>query len=276
MDVPDRVKAHAFDAVDKAKDTSYFTEYLDTVRGMEAAKAYKELSFSLMALKQGHRVLDVGCGTGEDVLAMARIVGRRGRAVGVDSSQTMVDEAKKRSARMKASNVSFSVRNAERLGFEDDTFEGCRADRVFQHIRDPRDALREMIRVAKSGSGRIVVVDPDWESLLIDSEYDGVSREVALAHAGGVKNGRSGRRLYGMLKDAGLTGVTATALAPIVTDYDLALRIVDLDENARLAVEAGTISKSQAAKWLTDLRRRQHSGRFFACLTLVVAAGTKP
>ena len=47
-------------------------------------------------MQEGHHILDVGCGTGDDVLALARIVGETGRVVGIDNSETMIAEARQR------------------------------------------------------------------------------------------------------------------------------------------------------------------------------------
>ena len=52
----------------------------------------------MLALAPGQHVLDVGCGTGDDARDMAAIVGPGGKVVGLDNSQAMVDEAKRRAA----------------------------------------------------------------------------------------------------------------------------------------------------------------------------------
>ena len=87
--------ATEFGSVDRAAGPEAFVKYLDTVTGLEAAQAYKQRSYELLNLKPGHRVLDVGCGTGDDVCAMAKIVGLSGRVVGIDNSEVMIAEAKK-------------------------------------------------------------------------------------------------------------------------------------------------------------------------------------
>jgi hypothetical protein len=61
-------------------------------------RAYKHHTFTLLGMQAGHHLLDVGCGTGEDVRALARLVGSNGRVVGLDIREELIAEARKRAA----------------------------------------------------------------------------------------------------------------------------------------------------------------------------------
>ena len=87
--------AARFDKVDEHGDPAAFVRFMDNTR--RRAAQYKETVVGLLELRPGDSVLDVGCGTGDDVLVVAEIVGERGRTVGVDVSETMIAEARKRS-----------------------------------------------------------------------------------------------------------------------------------------------------------------------------------
>ena len=104
----------------------------------------------MLRVSEGNRVLDVGCGTGEDARALAQVVGPRGWVVGIDNSRTMIEEATRRQNGLGAP-VEFYVGDACQIAFPDGVFDACRADRVFQHLREPRKALSEMIRVTRRG-----------------------------------------------------------------------------------------------------------------------------
>ena len=59
-----------------------------------------------MELAPGRRVLDVGCGTGDDVREMAGLVGAAGLVVGIDNSQAMIAVARQRTTGTIACRIS--------------------------------------------------------------------------------------------------------------------------------------------------------------------------
>src|SRR6516225_12289893 len=83
-----------FTRVDQTKDPRFFIEFLDARKTVEGERDVKDLITQLLALKPGMEVLDVGCGTGDDAREMAAAVGRNGRAVGIDLSDTVITESK--------------------------------------------------------------------------------------------------------------------------------------------------------------------------------------
>lgn len=268
--------ASEFSEVDKSKDRQYFIEYLDTVRARPGIREGKELAFSLLALKPGSLVLDVGCGTGDDAMSLAKIVGEKGRAIGIDNSETMITEARKRASKSNIRNVEYHEGSVYRIAFPAGTFDGVIADRVFMHLDDPHKALGEMIRVTKNGTGRIVTHDPDWDSLIIDSEFKDVTRKITQMGADALKNGKAGGQLYGIFKEAGLVNVTVNGRAAIFTDYNPSFQHLELEKKSRDAMEKGLISEEDQTRWIADMQKRGQEGRFFASFMTFTVSGTKP
>ena len=106
----------AFDRVDGTTDPADFVRYLDTTRATEYFQEIKRQSLTLLDVREGERAVDVGCGTGDEVLALARLVGPRGQAVGVDASATMLTEARRRAAGA-GLRAAFVQADAQRLAF---------------------------------------------------------------------------------------------------------------------------------------------------------------
>jgi ubiquinone/menaquinone biosynthesis C-methylase UbiE len=101
------------------------------------------------------RVLDVACGPGIVVEALARSAGE---VVGCDITPAMLEKARERCARAGLSNTLFMPGRAEALPFDDASFDVVVSRSAVHHFRDPTAAFREMARVVKSG-GRVITVD---------------------------------------------------------------------------------------------------------------------
>lgn len=120
----------------------------------------RALPLDLAAIRPGERVLDVGCGPGDLVLAAARRVGPSGSVVGIDAASEMIDVARRKAARHKDRPVQFRVEPVEAMSFPDGSFDVVLSSLMMHHL--PGDlkqrALAEIRRVLRPG-GRIVVID---------------------------------------------------------------------------------------------------------------------
>jgi ubiquinone/menaquinone biosynthesis C-methylase UbiE len=249
--------------------------YLDTLSATDFGQFYKHQTFNLLDVQPGLHVLDVGCGSGDDARAIARLVGDAGSVVGVDINPAMIQEARQRSA-ASTLPIEFRYGNAHQLPFADATFDRCRADRVFQHLEHPFDALREMSRVAKSGA-RLVISEPDWETLLIDHDDRATTRKIVNFICDSmVRNGWIGRQLPRLFKECGLTNIAVVTASFILTDYTLADRLWGLQRNAQRARDAGGISASECAAWLERLQQVAQTNHFFGTATGFGVCGQKP
>lgn len=100
----------------------------------------------------GQTLLDVGCGDGTLALELAQ----RGAVVtGVDADPAMIAGARRRSEAA-GTQVRFVEGQAERLPFEDATFDGVVAVAVLCFVDDVARSFAEMSRVLKPG-GRLTI-----------------------------------------------------------------------------------------------------------------------
>jgi ubiquinone/menaquinone biosynthesis C-methylase UbiE len=265
------LSGEAFARVD-AGDAKSFIAYLDLAT--DQLKALKRFSYGLLDLKPGYAVLDVGCGTGEDVRELAAEVGPQGLVIGVDASRAMIAEARRRADGL-GLEVEFVIGDAERLDLARGSFDACRADRLFQHVEDPARALSEMVRVASPGAV-VQVIDRDWGMVAIDCADPATTRAIIDRACTGIRNGWIGRQLPALFHDRGL-GEVRTHVAPVVTsDFKIANAMLDLEAVAKRAREEGAVTAAAATAWLKDLKQREKQGRFFACWVLFVVSGRKP
>lgn len=95
----------------------------------------------------GKRLLEVGCGMGTDLLQFAR-----GGALctGVDLTPRSV-EISRHHLQLYDANADFSLADAERLPFADETFDVFYSNGVLHHTPDTAATIREAHRVLKRG-----------------------------------------------------------------------------------------------------------------------------
>ena len=102
-------------------------------------------------VEPGQTVLDVACGTGALTMAAAEIVGPNGRVVGLDANPEMLAVA-----RRKPTGIDWREGVAEKLPFDDSSFDAVVSQFGFMFFEDRPRALGEMMRVLKPG-GRLAV-----------------------------------------------------------------------------------------------------------------------
>jgi SAM-dependent methyltransferase len=107
-------------------------------------------------VRDGDTVLDVGSGTGALSTAIATAA-PSSRIVGIDPADSYVTAAQ---ARRPAGGVQFEVGDAQQLRFADRSFDRALSLLVLNFIPDRSRALREMIRVTRSGG---VVAAAVWD-----------------------------------------------------------------------------------------------------------------
>src|SRR5258706_9129209 len=134
-----------FHSVDHTTNPAFFAQFMDTSHAEPTAQSYKQEMMEQLAVKIGATILDVGCGTGQDALDLAQAVGPHGRVIGIDSSETMLQEARARAVQAQLP-VEYVRASATQLPFADASFDGCQASRVLGHLRDPKMAVAQIVR----------------------------------------------------------------------------------------------------------------------------------
>jgi ubiquinone/menaquinone biosynthesis C-methylase UbiE len=170
----------------------------------------------LADVRPGQTVLDLACGRGGSLFPAAQRVGPRGRVVGVDLAESMVDELTRDIAARGLRNAEARMMDGEDLRFPDSTFDRVLAGFCLFFFPRHEQALAEMWRVLRLG-GRLALStwgkpDPGWRWLddLIDSYLADPDASPAQADDEGHFT-ESPERMRAVLLRAGFVRVDAIA-----------------------------------------------------------------
>ena len=105
--------------------------------------------------KPNDESLDVACGPGTVVAGFAT---RVRRAVGLDTTDAMLDQARALALQRQLDNVEWRRGDVYRLPFADRSFDIVSCRFAFHHFQEPAKAFSEMTRVCRPG-GRVVLCD---------------------------------------------------------------------------------------------------------------------
>jgi demethylmenaquinone methyltransferase/2-methoxy-6-polyprenyl-1,4-benzoquinol methylase len=122
-------------------------------------RLWKHFTLSLTGLRPGQQALDVAGGTGDLALGMLRQVGKDGRVVLSDINANMLAIGRDRLLDQGfVGNVECLVADAERLPFDDNSFDCVTIGFGLRNVTDKAAALRSMHRVLKPG-GQLLVLE---------------------------------------------------------------------------------------------------------------------
>jgi arsenite methyltransferase len=114
--------------------------------------------FAAGVIRPGDVVLDVGSGSGTDVLIASRIVGSAGRVIGLDMTEAMRQKLRAIAAGAGRSNVEVIAGNAESIPLPDASVAVVTSNGVINLVPDKAAAVREIFRVLSPG-GRVQLAD---------------------------------------------------------------------------------------------------------------------
>jgi len=270
--IVERAALGGFSHVDADPEAAALIAALDEQASLPAIQRLRATAAELLRPRLGARLLDVGCGTGDVVRALAGLVGAHGTVVGVEPSATMLNEARRRTGDSSL-RVEFRGGDIARLDFQDATFDGVTCERVFQHLDAPETAIGELVRVTRPG-GRIVVTDTDWGMHAIHGANPDVTARIIGCWSDIVANGWSGRRLPALFACAGIQDPAVIAETFTTTDPRRPTR-APFTTMAGAAAEAGAITGAQGASWLAELADAGTTGCFFWAVTMFAVGGVR-
>lgn len=242
------------------------SDYLRNIANSTTGKSYKAFVKSLLDIRHGSVVVDLGCGAGVDLPAYAEAAGCAGKVIGIDHDQALLAHAG--SSTNHLPTVSTIRADIHRLPLEAGTVDRIHIDRVLQHVHSPPTVLAEAARTL-SPAGLIVCVEPDWATLIIDHPdiafSNSYTRHVV---ARVIRNATIGRALPRLLDAAGFS---VDAIVPVTahwTDAVEADHVLGFRHVCEHAVIDRVLPAERTQSWIDGLM----SGPFFGSMSLFIVS----
>ncbi len=196
-----------------------------------------------LAPTEGEHWLDIGCGRGAVLIAAARAIGPRGRALGIDISPRMVERCLETAEQEGLATVEARVDDAQAPGAVDGSFDVVSSSLVLFFLDDPAAALRSWLPLLRPG-GRLGAttlgrMDDRWSH--VDEVFD-VYRPPQL------KDARTTGKVGPFGSDEGMAALVAAAgyVDVRTVSVPLTVRFADAEQ-----WHAFTWSVGQRAMWLS-------------------------
>ena len=180
----DEQKEHdfGFQKVSETEKTEKVTEVFDSVAGkydlmndlmsLGIHRFWKKFTLMHTGLTGGMIALDVAGGTGDLAEALAKQVGKSGSVILTDINASMLSEGRNKLLdKGSFNNITLIQSNAEKLPFEDNTFDCITIAFGLRNVTNKEEALKSMLNVLKPG-GKLLVLEFSKPNELLAPLYD--------------------------------------------------------------------------------------------------------
>lgn len=134
------------------------SDYYDLLTYTEKSK-FRRNQIALMDIREGEKVLEVGCGTGALSILSKITVAESGEVEGIDIAPKMIAKARQKARRANL-KVNFKVASVNELPYPDKYFDLVISSLMFHHlpVEVKKEGLKEISRVLKE-EGRFFLCD---------------------------------------------------------------------------------------------------------------------
>ena len=169
MEIQERINAYWSKRADEFGDARY-----TDMQGRKREN-WEKLIKEHLPHKANIRALDLGTGAG----FFSFILYDLGCEVtGIDYSEEMLKNAQKNCDRLGYSGINFIQMDAQKLQFEDESFDFIFTRNVTWTLPDPEKAYKEMLRVLAPG-GRVMNADANYSAGFQKMDEDGLTEKMA-------------------------------------------------------------------------------------------------
>ena len=175
-------------------------------------------------IKEGDTVIDLGSGAGNDAFIARRIVGEKGKVLGIDFTEAMINKARTNAEKVRFNNVEFRLGDIEDMpvtsNFADVIVSNC----VLNLVPNKHKVISEIFRVLKPGAHFSI------SDIVLSGNLPAKWKEVAELYAGCVSGAIQKDDYLAIIKETGFTNITLQKEKVIVIPDEILANYLIKDE----------------------------------------------
>ncbi len=153
-------------------------------------------------IKEGDVVVDLGSGAGNDCFVARSITGERGKVIGIDFTDKMIEKARINADKLGYNNVEFRQGDIENMPLAANVADVVVSNCVLNLVPNKKQAFTETFRILKKG-GHFSVSD----IVLVGELPDGLTKSAEM-YAGCVAGAIQKEEYLSIIKEAGFSEIT--------------------------------------------------------------------
>jgi arsenite methyltransferase len=177
----------------------------------------------LAGIREGDTVVDLGSGAGNDAFVARSIVGEKGKVIGIDMTQEMIDKARRNNEKLGHKNVEFHLADIEKMPLQEGSADVVISNCVLNLVPNKRKAFREIHRILKPG-GRFCISD-----IITLGDLPAAVRKSAELYAGCVAGAVKQEKYLEIIREAGFVDVEIKASKTIEIPEELLKKYLSED-----------------------------------------------
>jgi SAM-dependent methyltransferase len=187
-------------------------------------------------ISEGDTVVDLGSGAGNDCFVARSLTGERGRVIGVDFTEKMIEKARLNAGKLGFNNVEFRFGDIENLPLASETADVVVSNCVLNLVPNKKKAFEETYRVLKSG-GHFSISD-----IVLEGQLPDELRKAAEMYAGCVSGAIQKQDYLDIVEKTGFVNMTVQKEKEIVLPDDILLAYLSKDEVPAFRAKAKILS----------------------------------
>jgi SAM-dependent methyltransferase len=175
-------------------------------------------------IKEGDTVIDLGSGAGNDCFVARAAVGEKGKVIGIDFTEKMIDKARDNAEQLSYNNVEFRLGDIEQMPVTANKADVIVSNCVLNLVPNKKAVFSEIFRVLKPG-GHFSISD-----IVLEGELPEKWKAVAELYSGCVSGAIQEKEYLQIIDEAGFTNRTLQKEKEIRIPDDILLQYLDAGE----------------------------------------------